>query len=57
MDRRVPWPRKAALGLAAAYVLSPIDLIPDFVPLISRVDDVVVTVIALDISLKGSRES
>ena len=53
VDRRVPWPRKAALGLAAAYVLSPIDLIPDFVPLISRVDDVVVTVIALDIFLEG----
>jgi len=53
VDGRVPWPRKAALGLAAAYVLSPIDLIPDFVPLISRVDDVVVTVIALDIFLEG----
>ena len=29
---RVPWSRKALLGLAAAYVASPIDLIPDFIP-------------------------
>ncbi len=32
--------RKAILGLAAAYVVSPIDLIPDFIPVISRFDDV-----------------
>ncbi len=41
------------LGLAAAYVASPIDLIPDFVPVISRVDDVAVVIIALDIFLEG----
>jgi uncharacterized membrane protein YkvA (DUF1232 family) len=52
-DSRVPWSRKAILGLAAAYVVSPIDLIPDFVPLISRVDDVMVTIIALDLFLEG----
>ena len=53
MDPRVPWSRKAILGLAAAYVISPIDLIPDVIPLVSRVDDVMVTVIALDIFLEG----
>jgi hypothetical protein len=53
MDGRVPWSRKAMLGLAAAYVMSPIDLIPDFVPFISRVDDVMVTVIALDLFFDG----
>jgi len=52
-DGRVPASRKAILGLAAAYVASPIDLIPDFVPLISRVDDVAVVVVALDIFLEG----
>jgi uncharacterized membrane protein YkvA (DUF1232 family) len=52
-DSRVPWSRKAILGLAAAYVVSPIDLIPDFIPLISRVDDVMVTIIALDLFLEG----
>jgi uncharacterized membrane protein YkvA (DUF1232 family) len=52
-DPRVPWSRKAILGLAAAYVISPIDLIPDVIPLVSRLDDVMVTVIALDIFLEG----
>jgi len=53
IDGRVPWVRKAILGMAAAYVLSPIDLIPDFIPFISRVDDVMVTIIALDLFLEG----
>jgi hypothetical protein len=53
LDGRVPWSRKAVLGIAAAYVLSPIDLIPDFIPFISRVDDVMVTIIALDLFLEG----
>ncbi len=52
-DPRVPWSRKAILGIAAAYVVSPIDLIPDFIPFISRVDDVFVTIIALDLFLEG----
>ena len=53
MDGRVPWSRKAILGMAAAYVVSPLDLVPDFVPFISRVDDVMVTIIALDLFLDG----
>ena len=53
IDRRVPWSRKAILGIAVAYVISPIDFIPDFVPFISRVDDVMVTIIALDLFLEG----
>ena len=53
IDRRVPWARKAILGMAAAYVISPIDFIPDFIPFISRVDDVMVTIIALDLFLEG----
>jgi uncharacterized membrane protein YkvA (DUF1232 family) len=53
LDRRVPWSRKAILGMAAAYVVSPIDIIPDFIPFISRFDDVMVTIIALDLFLEG----
>ena len=41
-DPRVPWYAKAvALGLVA-YALSPIDLIPDFVPVLGYLDDLVV---------------
>jgi uncharacterized membrane protein YkvA (DUF1232 family) len=52
-DGRVPWSRKALLALAAAYVASPIDLVPDFIPFVSRVDDVAVVIIALDAFLEG----
>src|SRR6187551_196859 len=40
LDRRVPASRKAIMGFAVAYVVSPIDLVPDFIPVISRLDDV-----------------
>ncbi len=38
-DRRVAWQAKAAAGAVAAYALSPIDLIPDFIPLLGYLDD------------------
>lgn len=38
-DPRVPWYAKAVAGLVAAYALSPIDLIPDFVPVLGYLDD------------------
>jgi uncharacterized membrane protein YkvA (DUF1232 family) len=46
-DPRVPISAKAALGVAALWVLSPIDLIPEFLPLIGPLDDAVVVVLAL----------
>ena len=36
LDRRVPTSRKVLVGLAVAYVVSPIDLVPDFIPVISQ---------------------
>jgi uncharacterized membrane protein YkvA (DUF1232 family) len=38
-DPRVPWYAKALAGLVAAYALSPIDLIPDFIPVLGYLDD------------------
>ena len=38
-DRRTPWYAKVAAAAVAAYALSPIDLIPDFVPVLGYVDD------------------
>jgi uncharacterized membrane protein YkvA (DUF1232 family) len=35
----VPWLAKAAAGCAAAYLLSPIQLIPTFIPVIGQMDD------------------
>jgi uncharacterized membrane protein YkvA (DUF1232 family) len=47
-DRRVPPRPKAILVLLAAYLASPVDLIPDFLPGIGHVDDLVLAAFALD---------
>jgi uncharacterized membrane protein YkvA (DUF1232 family) len=41
-DPRVPWHAKALALAVAAYALSPIDLIPDFIPVIGYLDDLVI---------------
>jgi uncharacterized membrane protein YkvA (DUF1232 family) len=41
-DSRVPWYAKALAGAVAAYALSPIDLIPDFIPVLGYLDDLVI---------------
>jgi uncharacterized membrane protein YkvA (DUF1232 family) len=46
-DPRVPWQAKAAVVLAGLWVLSPIDLLPEFLPVIGPLDDVVVVALAL----------
>jgi uncharacterized membrane protein YkvA (DUF1232 family) len=46
-DPRVPWRAKAAVVLAGLWVLSPIDLLPEFLPVIGPLDDVVVVAVAL----------
>ncbi len=40
-DPRVPWYAKAIAFVVAAYALSPIDLIPDFIPVLGYLDDVI----------------
>jgi uncharacterized membrane protein YkvA (DUF1232 family) len=40
-DPRVPLPAKIVIGAVVAYALSPIDLIPDFIPVIGYLDDLV----------------
>lgn len=46
-DPRVPGRAKLAVGLALIWVLCPIDLIPEFLPVIGPLDDVVVVALAL----------
>ncbi|MCF8010590.1 MAG: DUF1232 domain-containing protein [Clostridiales bacterium] len=48
-DSRVPSQNKVLLGAVAAYILSPIDIVPDFVPLVGQVDDL----LAVALVLKG----
>jgi uncharacterized membrane protein YkvA (DUF1232 family) len=53
LDPRVPASRKALLGAAAVYVVSPIDLIPERIPILGALDDVAVVVIAVDLFFDG----
>lgn len=51
-DPRTPWPlRLLALGIAA-YALSPIDLIPDVIPLLGYLDDLVIVPLGLLLVLR-----
>ena len=53
-DPRVPGRAKVALWVALIWVLSPIDLIPEFLPVIGPLDDVVVVALALRYALRVS---
>ena len=41
-DPQTPAVAKVVAGLTAAYALSPIDLIPDFIPVVGQLDDIVI---------------
>ena len=47
-DPSVPVTAKVALGAMAAYLASPVDLIPDFIPFVGYLDDVVLVAIIVD---------
>lgn len=40
--KRTPWFVKAAAGITIAYALSPVDLIPDFIPVLGYLDDLII---------------
>ena len=50
-DPRTPWYAKVAAGAVAAYALSPIDLIPDFVPVLGYLDDVVIVPLGIALAV------
>jgi uncharacterized membrane protein YkvA (DUF1232 family) len=51
-DPRVPWYAKALGACVIAYALSPIDLIPDFVPVVGYLDDLVLVPLGLLLMLR-----
>ena len=51
-DPRVPWYAKAAAAAIAAYALSPIDLIPDFIPVLGYLDEVILLPVAISLVIK-----
>lgn len=52
-DPRVPWYAKAIALATVAYALSPIDLIPDFVPVLGYLDDLIVVPLGIFLTLRA----
>lgn len=53
LDERMPTNHKAMLGAAAGYLILGRDLVPDSVPIIGGLDDIVVVVLAVDLFLES----
>lgn len=51
-DPRTPWPAKALAALVVAYAASPIDLIPDFIPVLGYLDDLIVVPLGIWLVLR-----
>ena len=51
-DPRVPLRAKIVVGIASLWLASPIDLIPDFVPIAGQLDDAIVAALALRFILR-----
>ena len=51
-DPRTPWYARVVAGAVVAYALSPIDLIPDFIPVIGYLDDLIVVPLGLALALR-----
>jgi len=53
-DRSVPRRARVILWLLAAYLLSPIDLVPDFIPVIGYADDLIIASLALRAAVRAA---
>jgi uncharacterized membrane protein YkvA (DUF1232 family) len=51
-DNRVPWYAKVFIICVVAYAFSPIDLIPDFIPILGYLDDIILVPLGILLALK-----
>jgi uncharacterized membrane protein YkvA (DUF1232 family) len=51
-DPRVPWYAKVLIAFVVLHTLSPIDLIPDFIPVLGYLDDLIIAPLGIALSIK-----
>jgi uncharacterized membrane protein YkvA (DUF1232 family) len=51
-DHRTPFVAKMLIGVTVGYLLSPIDLIPDFIPVLGFLDDLIIVPLLISVSIK-----
>ena len=51
-DPRTPWYAKVFAGGVVAYAFSPIDLIPDFIPIVGYLDDLIIVPLGIALAVK-----
>jgi uncharacterized membrane protein YkvA (DUF1232 family) len=51
-DPRIPWYVKAAMAAVVGYALSPVDLIPDFIPIIGLLDDLILVPLGIALVIR-----
>lgn len=51
-DPRMPWYAKAVAVFVASYALSPIDLIPDFIPILGYLDDLLIVPLGIALAVR-----
>lgn len=51
-DPRTPWYVKLFVALVAAYAFSPIDIIPDFIPILGYLDDIILLPVGIALAIK-----
>ncbi|QHE51608.1 YkvA family protein [Pontibacillus sp. HMF3514] len=51
-DQRVPWHAKLFAATVVAYAFSPVDLIPDFIPILGYIDDIIIVPLGIMLAFK-----
>ncbi len=51
-DPRTPWYAKALIYFVVAHTFSPIDLIPDFIPIVGYLDDLIITPLGIALAIR-----
>ena len=50
-DKRIPFAAKILIGITVGYLLSPVDLIPDFIPVFGLLDDLIIVPLLISVSI------